>query len=135
MSKYNTRQRKVLLDYLMCHKDMQISAKMIAEALKDENISISAVYRNLAALETDGKIKRHTKDGSREVYYRFVDDDDCRSCLHLSCKECGKTYHMQTNDANMLIERIAQTENFEIDRAKTVIYGMCVDCKHNKEKV
>ena len=47
--KYMTKQRKALLRYLSQHADETLSAKQIEAALSGEGISISAVYRNLAA--------------------------------------------------------------------------------------
>ena len=49
MAKYLTRQRKRLLEYLSEHTDEQISARQIAEDLEADQISISAVYRNISA--------------------------------------------------------------------------------------
>lgn len=89
-----TKQRKILLDFLSAHTDESFSAKQIAAELADQNISISAVYRNLAELEADKKIQRITKGRWREVFYQYIDDDECKQCLHLSCKRCGKTYHL-----------------------------------------
>ena len=55
MSSYSTQQRKALLAYLSRHPDELLSARQIADALADEKISLSAVYRNLAQLETEEK--------------------------------------------------------------------------------
>ncbi len=54
MAKYLTRQRKRLLEYLSEHTDEQMSARQIADALATDEISVSAVYRNLSALEEEG---------------------------------------------------------------------------------
>ena len=58
MAKYLTRQRKRLLEYLSEHTDEQMSARQIADALAADEISVSAVYRNLSALEEEGLLKR-----------------------------------------------------------------------------
>ena len=55
MYSYSTRQRKVLLAYLSQHPDELLSARQIEDALADKKISLSAVYRNLAQLETEEK--------------------------------------------------------------------------------
>lgn len=52
------RQRKRLLEYLSEHTDEQMSARQIADALATDEISVSAVYRNLSALEEEGLLKR-----------------------------------------------------------------------------
>ena len=134
MPKYMTKQRKALLDFLSRHADEEPSAKKIAELLNDDSISISAVYRNLSALEQEGKIRRVPKSGSREVFYQYTDSAHCKECLHLSCEKCGKTYHMNTESAAMLIQNLASSDEFTIDKAHTVLYGVCKDCRESEEE-
>lgn len=83
MPKYMTKQRKALLSFLSAHADEELSARQIAQTLSGEGISISAVYRNLSALEQEGKIRRVSKNGSREVFYQYTDCTACKNCLHL----------------------------------------------------
>ncbi len=128
MPKYMTKQRKLLTEYLSGRTDESISANQIAEALSDK-ISKSAVYRNLADMEAEGKLRRVANKGGREVIYQYVDENVCRDCLHLSCKKCGKTYHMRAPLAQSLVENIQKNESFELDKGKTVLYGICKDCK------
>lgn len=136
MQKYKTRQRRVLLDYLAAHADEELSARQIETALREFDISLSAVYRNLSALESEGKVRRVSKSGSREVYYQYTDCMSCKDCLHLSCEKCGKTYHMNIPGMEMLIENLASSDEFAIDRKNTVLYGVCKSCqKEDKEKV
>lgn len=85
LAKYMTRQRKLLLDFLSAHTDETLSAGQIAAALLDQGISTSSIYRNLAALEQNGCLKRAAKPGSQEAYYRYADEEHCQRHLHLSC--------------------------------------------------
>lgn len=134
MSKYMTRQRKTILRYLSDHADERFSARQMEEALRTEDISISAVYRNLSELEREGKIRRVSQSGSRETFYQYTDAHACKDCLHLSCERCGKTYHMNMPGAQMLIDNLASSDEFTIDKANTVLYGVCKDCnKKNGE--
>lgn len=128
MPKYITKQRKLLTEYLSRHTDESLSANRIAEALCDK-ISKSAVYRNLSDMESEGKLRRVAANGSREVIYQYVDEEKCHDCLHLSCKKCGKTYHMNCAVAENIIKDISDNELFDIDKEKTVLYGICKDCK------
>lgn len=128
MPKYMTKQRRILTEYLSERTDESISANRIAEALADK-ISKSAVYRNLADMEAEGKLRRVASKGSREIIYQYVDEKKCRDCLHLSCKNCGKTYHMENAAAEKLISSVMQNEDFDIDKERTVLYGICKDCK------
>lgn len=128
MPKYMTKQRKLLTEYLSDRTDESISANQIAEALSDK-ISKSAVYRNLSDMEAEGKLRRVANKGGREIIYQYVDEEKCHDCLHLSCKKCGKTYHMQVPLAESLVKDVKKNESFEIDKEKTVLYGICKDCK------
>ena len=129
MPKYMTKQRKALISYLSAHADEKLSAKQIEADLCGDGISISAVYRNLSDLEKEGKIRRVNQSGSREVFYQYTDGAHCRDCLHLSCQKCGKTYHMNMPGAEMLVQNLAQNDEFTIDKANTVLYGVCKDCQ------
>ena len=129
MAKYMTKQRKLLLEYLSEHTDETLSAGQIAEALKDHGISTSAIYRNLATLEQEGCLKRSTKPGSQEIYYRYADNERCRGHLHLSCLRCGKTVHVEEAETDALTHQLAKSEGFALDREDTVLYGICADCQ------
>ena len=119
---YNTEQRNLLLSFLKDNPDKKFSAKEIEQALAHKNISRSAVYRNLADLETDGKIKRYSKTGSRETFFQYYD-------LHLSCIKCGKIFHLENQIADTLVNKLANQEGFEINKGETTLYGICKDCK------
>ena len=129
MAKYLTKQRKLLLDFLSEHTDETLSAGQIADALAGKEISTSAIYRNLAALEQEGRLKRSARPGSQEAYYRFTDDEECRGHLHLSCLRCGKTVHVEEAETDALTHQLAKSEGFALDREDTVLYGICADCQ------
>ena len=67
MPKYMTKQRKALIEYLSNHTDEQLSARQIASDLADQEISLSAVYRNLSEMKDEGLLKICPKSGSREA--------------------------------------------------------------------
>ncbi len=128
MAQYNTKQRRILLEYLNEHPDEMLSARQIADALRHKEISQSAVYRNLATLESEEKVRRSTKSGTREVYYQYVAAEACKGVLHMSCLQCGKTYHMEEKHTAAFSEFVAQEEKFQLDTTDTVLFGVCVDC-------
>ena len=114
MAKYVTKQREKLLACLTKQADKQITARQIAEILTADKISISAVYRNLAALEEEGILKRIVREGTREVYYQFIDTEECRNSLHLSCKICGKIIHMKLEEK--IVKSVIKSISFEIQQ-------------------
>lgn len=129
MNKYSTIQRKMLVEYLEKHHDFALSAARIAEDLAGENISVSAVYRNLAALEAEGAVRRMAKSGERPAYYQYVGMEKCRNRIHLSCTSCGRSFHLDVKEADGLAEALLETEGFEINREETVLKGLCAECR------
>lgn len=128
---YNTTQRTQLRDFLKEHPHSYFTAKQLAETLTGSgaDISISAVYRNLSDLTQMGSIKKAVKKNSREAYYRYIDSDICRNQIHISCSMCGKIFHMNSTLSNMIQEQLLQQNAFELDKGKTVISGICEECR------
>ncbi len=106
MQVYNTKQRKVLLDYFEGRADETVSAGEVIAELEKNGISRSAVYRNLSDLENDGKIRRVVKVGERGAYYQYAAHEHCKNKIHISCMKCGKTRHISSDMANMQKSRI-----------------------------
>ena len=131
MSKYMTRQRKALLGYLGAHADESLSAQELSDALTaaGEQMSLSAVYRNLTELENEGRLRRAGRAGSREVYYQYTGAAGCQGCLHLSCRECGRTFHLDPACARRLVSEVQEAQGFAVDRSETVLYGVCERCR------
>ena len=133
MAKYVTKQRRQLLDYLSRHTDEQMTARQIADALTQESISLSAVYRNLSDLEADGLLKRSVREGTRDVFYQYIAAEECKDSLHLSCRVCGKSIHLGEKEAEQLLHSTLESTGFQIDKTETILYGVCADCrKHRK---
>lgn len=125
---YETRQRARLVAFLEQHADQRLSVRQIAQALCMQQISLSAVYRNLARLESAGLLRKFTRPGSREVYYQYVGTPDCRTHLHMSCTRCGKTFHMDAEHAQRMACVMSELDGFELDVFNTVLYGICQNC-------
>ena len=128
MSKYLTRQRKILLDFFAENSDRQLTARQISDALQGSGVSLSAVYRNLAALEKEGELRRDVREGTRDAVYRYVGSDECRESIHLLCKCCGQSIHMKESDTEALLSGVLKNSGFRIDRTDTVLYGICDRC-------
>lgn len=128
MKKYDTRQRDYLISFLNQHPDQLLSVRQIAQELCAQQISLSAVYRNLSQLEAEGLIRKSVKPGSREAYYQYVGAEDCHSHLHLSCTRCGKTFHMDAEHTAQLTRAKSELDGFDLDILKTVLYGICQNC-------
>lgn len=131
--KYNTKQRKILLDYLGAHSDETLCANQIAAGLAEKGISLSAIYRNLSDLESEGKIRRVSAENGRQVFYRYIGTEECMRHMHMSCSECGRTFHLDIPLSDLLIKNVAEGSDFIVDSSATVLYGVCGECGRCKE--
>lgn len=128
MARYHTEQRRLLYAFFQAHPHEQFSAKDIYEALGEADISISAVYRNLGAMKEEGLLRCEVHEGSRDTLYQFMDGQHCADAIHLTCVDCGKTFHMRAEAARAIQSELAEMEGFRINKVKTILYGTCKNC-------
>lgn len=129
MMEYITDKRKKLVAYLGSHEDEQLSAYDICKALANENISKSAIYRNLALLEEKGLLKKYAKENTKELYYQYIGSNQCKDSIHLCCKKCGKSIHLDKKQTDILLKGTLDTTGFLINKQETIIYGLCKNCR------
>jgi len=127
MAKYLTRQRRQLVGFLEQHTDELLTAQDISQAL--DGISVSAVYRNLSAMEEEGLLKRSIRENTREAFYQYIAAPSCKDSLHLSCRVCGKSIHLGQAEAERLLHNTLESTGFQVDKAETILYGVCADCR------
>ena len=129
MVRYNTKQRDVLIHYLNSHAHEMLTANEIASALESQQISRSAVYRNLSSLVQEGILQKGAKSDSREATYQYIDADACHGKLHMTCKSCGKTIHLPEDETERIMNFLQAQENFFLAPSDTILYGECKECK------
>ena len=130
---YNTKQREVLMKFLIENRDKTYSAEEIVKALEGVNIGASSVYRNLAALEKEGRLRKVLKSGERKALYQYIDSSRCTGHLHLYCTKCGSTSHLDYVDSMYITQSVKRNAKFDIDQENTMIYGICKKCKKNEQ--
>jgi Fur family ferric uptake transcriptional regulator len=126
---YKTSQRKALNDLFSSNPNRAFTAKEIIAALESFDISASAVYRNLSTMVNEGRIRRAVNKMNRESVYQFVGCNDTCTKIHLTCTECGMTQHVDPKTASAVYNSAGENDGFEINTAKTVLYGTCKACK------
>lgn len=129
--KYDTRQREHLISFLEQHTDQQLSVREIAQSLCSQQVSLSAIYRNLSYLESEGLLRKSIKPGSREACYQYVGTSVCQSHLHMSCTRCGRALHVGTELTQQIARAMSESDGFELDISNSILYGVCQDCRHS----
>ena len=131
---YKTKQRELIIDFFESHPDVAFSASEIAKAIKGSGISLSAIYRNLAELEKDKRVRKSVKQGAHVAYYRYLECHDCHGHIHMYCVECGKTSHLGDEGATAVIRDVLSSSDFALDKNATVLYGVCRECQQHHQK-
>ena len=129
---YATEQRKLITDYFISRSDQSVTAAEIADALSSF-VSKSAVYRNLALLENEGKIVRVQKGADRAVSYRYAASETCAGKIHISCVRCGRTDHVDQEAASSFERALRETGGFSLNKGECLLYGVCKQCGGNKK--
>jgi len=128
---YNTKQRELILEYIISLKDAHVTAAQIIEHFEKEvsRIGRTTIYRHLDKLTESGKIRRYITDGITGACFQYVDDkENCHIHLHLKCESCGELQHLECNTLTEIQQHIFKRHSFEVNALKTVLYGKCVTC-------
>lgn len=133
---YNTEQRKILLNYLKENSQREFSIDSLSrelEELSKGKIGKSTVYRQVKELCEAGLLRRFRKEGKTVVYQYMEHEGDCCNHFHLKCTNCGRLVHLECSDAQKLAEHIKEKHDFYLDLSKTVLYGLCGQCRQQKK--
>ena len=123
---YNTKQRDEIVEFFNQHRGKCFTAK---ELIRSGEVSSgeATVYRTLSRLADQGILKRFT-DGSAACY-QLNESESCSWHFHLKCESCGKVVHMDCDVMEVMKRHIETDHDFFVDIGKTVIYGICSDCR------
>ena len=139
MAEYETKQRRILLDYLKAHPDRGFSVEelyegLIAEHTADSVPGKSTRSRLIARLVSEGLVKRFAAGQGRQFAYQIVACDACDAHLHLKCTACGCLYHMDHAVSEQIMREVLSRSDFSLDEKETVLFGVCKGCKLRQKK-
>ena len=137
MAEYETRQRRVLLDFLKRHPDRGFSVEELYAELSSccpqcDLPGKSTLYRLIPKLVSEGLVKRFSGERGRQFQYQLVDCEECQAHLHLKCTECGCLFHMNHAASEQIICEVLEQNAFSLDQKETVLFGICRDCRRGK---
>ena len=138
-SKYNTKQRDLIISYLKTVPCKHVTAGEICEHFESigVNIGVSTVYRQLERLVDEGTVKKYTIDSTSSACFEYGDECDEHSevCFHCKCVECGRLIHLQCEEIKEIEEHLLKAHNFTMNAGRTVFYGLCDKCREKNESV
>ena len=125
---YNTRQKRILIDFFSKNTDKHYSINEIADAISKDNIGKSTIYRLIEKMTEDGSLRRFRGDGKSVLYQYVGKHNECDNHFHLKCVKCGILVHLECGYITTLNSHIEEHHKFEIDTSKTIFYGICSNC-------
>ncbi len=128
MVKYKTEQRKKLVELISRHNHHSFSAQDIFSEIGSKDISMSAIYRNLAELEDEGIICKVSDKKRAGTLFQYVNPKSCRGIIHLKCEECDNTYHLTSYISKMIFDMAEDEFNFKTNNSSAFLYGKCEEC-------
>ncbi len=128
MKTYHTNQRNCLHGFLKNNPEQAFTIEEIIDALSENSISKSTVYRLMTKLVEENLVHRTVKGNSRSFVYQYISDEKCENHLHMKCTDCGKVYHLDSGVTSIIQNNIKSNTSFEID-SHTVLLGKCGECK------
>lgn len=136
--KYNTKQRTKIIDYLKANQNTNVTADDILKHFNSGNsankIGKATIYRNLNSLVEENIIKKYMLEDRNCSCYQFVENKHCEEHFHLKCEKCDKIIHLECEEFDNIQAHILKEHNFELDKYKTVLYGICDECMQNQKE-
>ncbi len=132
MKQYKTKQRDEILRFLMENDDVCFSAKEITDRV---SAGEATVFRTLAVLVRENRVRKFTVGSGRGecAHYQYNNSEECALHIHLKCESCGRLIHMDCSFMDEIRRHFKEDHNFVVDCGKTVIYGLCEDCRASQE--
>ncbi len=132
-SKYNTRQREILLEYLKSVSGSHVTAGDVCAYLKEHGAAIgqATVYRRLESLVDEGLVNKYIIDANSPACFEYVEKDSHIAgniCFHCKCEKCGKLIHLHCDELSGVMKHLYEDHQFNLDPKRTVFYGLCETC-------
>ena len=122
-----TPQRMAILEYLDGNKDHPTAEDIYKEIKKKyPMMSLATVYKTLATLKGKGLVRELTIDAGRKHF-----DPDTRPHHHIICITCKKIIDIQSDIQIEIPDE--QKGSFEVRESHITFYGVCPECKKERE--
>lgn len=131
---YITKQSKLVYEFLESNPHKHFSAEEVYFALisQGEHIGRTTVYRQLDKLCDNKKVRKFYSGDNDACCYQF-EGENCHNHYHLKCSACGTLIHTECDFLDKLSSHIFDDHKFTLDGSKTILYGICQQCK--KEEI
>ncbi|MCQ2440549.1 MAG: transcriptional repressor [Clostridia bacterium] len=130
---YKTKQKLLIENLISDNADVHYTVDSLTQELSKKGTSVgrTTVYRCLEKMAQEGKVRKYVNSAGESVCYQYITNaDECREHFHLKCEKCGKLIHVDCKHIDELSTHIEMEHSFSVDRLKTVLYGICGECRN-----
>jgi len=116
----STRQRRLLVDLVESRRRAFTAEELWADARASAPVSLATVYRTLALLEREEKVRRLDRG-------RFIACEPGHH-HHLVCRNCGRTVEVEGPAVERWAEKVGAEHGFVRVTHNVEVFGTCPDC-------
>lgn len=128
MALKHSKQRDIIKDFLISRKDHPTADVVYMNVrLKQPNISLGTVYRNLTLLADIGEIQRLRLGDGVDHF-----DADISEHYHFICNDCGSVIDLEMDNISSITDVAQKKFNGHIAGHITHFYGSCSNCMKQK---
>ena len=126
--KYNTGKKKQILDFLSANAHSAFTLEEISESIAPDGKGKSTVYRIVSELVEAAVVKRISDGKTRHCSYQYVGNSECKSHLHLKCRDCGKLIHLDKSVSESFASALRDNGGFMLEDG-CILFGKCTRCE------
>ena len=123
-----TKTREKVIEILE-NSSIPLSAYDIFDKLKDNNITLSSIYRTLNTFYEEKMVIRDNINGT--AVYTLLKDNHYH---YLECKYCHNKIKLDYCPYHKANNQIKKQLNFEVDEHNVVLLGTCSNCLNTNKK-
>ncbi|HZJ77248.1 MAG TPA: transcriptional repressor [Clostridia bacterium] len=135
---YNTKQREAIYNLLEKSEGKHFTAEDLMKSLfeKGDSVGKATVYRYLEKLVKRGEVIKYIIEEGKSACYQFVGEAKvfCNH-YHLICSECERLIHVDCDYLDEVGEHVLKHHGFEMSNGKTILRGVCSNCRDKGKEI
>ena len=126
MKKTKTRN---IIEETLKKADKPLTAYELFDIHKEENLTLSTIYRTLQTFEKEGIVQKEVSPFKNEAIYYYKNHEEHEHGHVLECIKCHKQIQINYCPFEEANEKIEKNTGFSLEDENHVLYGVCKDCK------
>ena len=130
---YHTNGKRALCDFMAENPDRQFTTEELCQAIHGNTEKKSSVYRHLSQLCDEAVLRKFRSEALGCAVYQYVGRGcDCGEHFHAKCLACGAIHHLACSDSLTFAAHLKEDHGFLVDCGRSMLYGLCADCRAKK---